>query len=416
MGGWIDQALVSATNLILLLVLARWAGASDVGYYSIGFSVIMMAISVQDSLVTRPYSVQMLNFPYRPEEHSGGALVLASGIGLVIAAVGLATTAIIAIADRSEDAISISLVLGFALPFLLIREFIRRYSFAHLQTWHAVGVDAATLGLLGLAVAVLVLNEAMAASTAVAALGGACAISAGIWIVLRRNLFKFSGNPIAETCRQSLVFGKWLLASQMAIQAQGYSTHWIIFAFAGSATTGVYAGCLSIVALSNPLLFGYLNLLTPRFVRAYDEGGSEALRKHAISSAKFLGGLIGLFAVGVIVSGDWLIASLFPGEAFEAGFTLLAPLALAAVAGAIGAPAAVALTAAERGRPVAMLSTLSLFLGSLLVLALMARWGLEAAVFGVLLSETLASVARWIALGQLLPGKSAGVPSIATQA
>ena len=63
LASWIDQAIVSATNFLIVVALARWAGVADLGYYAIAFTILTMAVSAQDSLVTKPYAVQLFKPP-----------------------------------------------------------------------------------------------------------------------------------------------------------------------------------------------------------------------------------------------------------------------------------------------------------------------------------------------------------------
>ena len=55
LAGWLDQIIVSAASFVVLLILARSTGVANVGYYAVGLSILALAITVQDSLVTRPY-------------------------------------------------------------------------------------------------------------------------------------------------------------------------------------------------------------------------------------------------------------------------------------------------------------------------------------------------------------------------
>jgi O-antigen/teichoic acid export membrane protein len=182
--------------------------------------------------------------------------------------------------------------------------------------------------------------------------------------------------------------------------------HWITMLAAGAVATGLYSACLSIVALANPFLFGYFNILTPRFVRVFKEGGAAALRRRAVADVVLLGAGMGLFTLAIWVFGSTIMNVLFPGEDYRGATGLLTVLALSCAAGALGGPAVVALSVAERGRPIAILSVAICVLTSILVFILMSRWGLDVAVYGILAGECLGSLARWMLFLWLVPTES----------
>src|SRR4051794_35506172 len=83
--GWADQAAVSATNFLTLIMLGRFAGASELGAYAVGSSVLALLLAAQESLVTRPYSIQLHRPPGTPAKHAFSALVLS----VLLAALGV---------------------------------------------------------------------------------------------------------------------------------------------------------------------------------------------------------------------------------------------------------------------------------------------------------------------------------------
>src|SRR4051794_19160928 len=57
--GWADQAAVSAASFLALIMIGRWTEPSQLGTYAIGTSILALLLATQDSLITRPYSVQL---------------------------------------------------------------------------------------------------------------------------------------------------------------------------------------------------------------------------------------------------------------------------------------------------------------------------------------------------------------------
>jgi hypothetical protein len=65
-------------------------------------------------------------------------------------------------------------------------------------------------------------------------------------------------------------------------------TYWLLALVDGTTATGVYAACISVVSLANPLNMGLSNILTPRAVLALKEGGGARLRRQAIQDSLLL--------------------------------------------------------------------------------------------------------------------------------
>ena len=90
-----------------------------------------------------------------------------------------------------------------------------------------------------------------------------------------------------------------------------------------------------------------------------------------------------------------LMVLLFARQNYGEHAVLLGILALAAAIAAMGAPATIALSAVERGRSIAALSFGTCALGSIAVWVFLSRWGLQGAACGILVTETLGTMARW---------------------
>jgi O-antigen/teichoic acid export membrane protein len=396
--GWIDQILVSATNFLLLLALARWSGIADVGYFAIAASVIAFALAIQDSLATRPYTILLLKLTLDPKQRAMGTLNSSVLISAVCGAGGVVAGSSLYYVQGSPIGAQVAFVLGLAVPAALLREFARRHSFAHLRAWLAVAIDMASLLLASTCIVSLGLTGYISATSAIAALGLANLVAFGAWLGFRQQDFAGGAGKLMATLRENVALGKWFLVGQLAGQARGYATHWITFAIGGAASTGLYSGCLSIVSLSNPFLFGYFNTLTPQFVRVLREGGPQALRRQAMLATLLIAIVMTVFTWIILTFGTTIVQIVLPGDSFRDGAKVLAVLALANFAGAVGGPAGVALMVAEKGRILAYTSTWAFVLGSVIVWNLMVGWGLEVAAYGVLLIELVVSVARWVIL------------------
>ena len=395
MASWAGQGLVSAANFVVLIVLARFAGAAELGYYAVAFSVLVIAIVTQDSLVTKPYAIQLFKPPGEPATHAYGALVFGFLISIAIALCLAAAGAVMHQLGSDAKLANLFLILAVVTPLALTRDFARRFSFAHMRMQQGFALDAAASAMLMILIALLAWRGMLNAGTALAAIGAAGAFSALGWFWFSHGYFTKNPGTTRQTARQSWSFGKWLLSSQIALQVQGYAAHWLTLLVAGATATGLYSACLSIVGLANPFLFGLFNMLTPKFVRVLKDEGEAGLRRAAFRDSLLIGVIMGGFALVLMASGSLIMRMLFPGEGFEGGTGVLSILALSSAVSALGAPATIALSVAERGRMIAGLSVGICIVGSLAVWLLLLQWGLTGAAIGILITELLGTMARW---------------------
>ena len=122
-----DQAAVSGTNFLTVVLVGRACGQEELGYYSLGVTILVLLVSVQESLVTAPYTVFRERLRgWRRNEYAGRVLVQ-QGVLALLAAVGLAAmVGLSGVVHRD-----MTLIVAAVVPLVLLRDFCRRLGFAH---------------------------------------------------------------------------------------------------------------------------------------------------------------------------------------------------------------------------------------------------------------------------------------------
>jgi O-antigen/teichoic acid export membrane protein len=398
-----DQIAVSAASFITLVMVARWGSAKEVGIYAVGGSVLALLLAIQESLITRPYTIQLFQPLGTPAEHAGGSLILsllmATGVALALAAAGAGFAGF----GAPQPFAILSSVLAGVAPLVLLREFVRRFMFAHLRMIQAALLDWGVAALSVLTMLFLGWGGLLSANSAFVAIGAACAIGAAVWLTYTRKSFAYRSSQTAAVMKQSWGLGKWFFLGQLAVQSQSYMTHWLSLLIAGVSVTGVYAACMSIIAFSNPVHFSFINALTPKFVRALRQGGADGLRRQTIQATMLIAGAMALFCFAVFLAGAPVMHLLYPGPEYAGYGHTLSVLALSVFTASVGTPASIALASAERGRVVACVMVTTALLNVVLVWWLMTEWGLAGAAYGILLAEAFGTAMRWLAFLTLMP-------------
>jgi O-antigen/teichoic acid export membrane protein len=406
----LDQAVVSGTSFLTTVLVGRFAGQTQLGVYSLGFTVLVLIVCVQDSLIAAPYTVfgNQLEGPARAE-YAGTVLVhhwllsLAALLGLAMAG-----SALLAGSDFSLLG-AVLLVLSGAVPFVLMREFRRRLAFAHLHVGSALALDSCVTVLqLGL-LAALALSGALTAVTGHAAVGLACALVGGVALIAARKSFVIRRSRVVDGMRRGWNFGRWIVLGQLVGVAHGFVLYWLAAMLEGVAAAGVIAACMTVVTLSNPFVLGVSNLLGPHAAQAYATGGCQQVRRVVARATLWLGAVMASFTGAVFLAGPAILRLLYGRDYSGYGLTV-SLLALATLAGSLGIAFDHGLRVLERP-DLAFRVGLMGFTVTLVSAALLTFWwGTAGAAGGYLLGSTTGTAARAIAFRALLARANGGGP------
>jgi O-antigen/teichoic acid export membrane protein len=398
----LDQVVVSGTSFLALVMIGRATSAGELGVYALSISLLIWLLTSQEALITIPYTVQQHRPQGTPTEHAGDSLTL-SGLLSALATVMLGASALgMSALHAPPEMVGMTWALAAVAPFALLREFGRRFAFAQLRAGTALMLDVAAaatqLGVLGL----LAWTDRLSASTALAAIAVGGGLAGTAWLFLARGNFAVRGDQLPKTMRQSWSLGKWLLATQLMVMMQVQINYWLLAWIADTTATGVYAACMSVASLANPMLLGSANILNARAALALKEG-SARLRREAIRDSLLLGMAMIVFCASILFAGNDLMHLLYPGQAYaDHGHTVMV-LALAPLAVALGLPAWSGLTSIGRSREVFFTGSLGVVLTAVLAWFLVAGSGLQGAAYAFLGGTVARSAARWLVFLALAP-------------
>ncbi len=114
--------------------------------------------------------------------------------------------------------------------------------------------------------------ELLTAKTTFLTMGVSCLIASIGWLAGSRSAFIFKTLHASELLPRHWNFGKWLLGGQVVGVFAQWASYWLLAFIASTVETGIFAACMSIVMLSNPLILGMGNILDPRLARAFSDG------------------------------------------------------------------------------------------------------------------------------------------------
>lgn len=407
----IDQSVVSGTRFLTSILIGRVCGREELGIYALVFTLFLVFICVQESMVTTPYVVFMNRLKGRRRRtFAGSVLSLCFVVGFASMLIVFGGTLMLWTTLGPTQWMPTSLMMAAMLPFILLWHLARSFSIAHLQLGRTLLLDIMTSALqIGL-IACLIWNEAFSSSAGYLAIGAGCAVTGIAWLLVFWKKFRIRQDQLLADWRRSYSFGRWVLAGQVMGTIQGYLPIWVLAVALGTAATGVFSACESIVLISNPVILAIANLYGATTARAFAQGGYLAVRQNVRKALWYCSAAMLLLCLLAFGLGDMLVTLLYGGE-FSGNGLMIGTISLAAPFWAVGAILGVALRSVDRPKfdfQASLLGAVVTLLGS----ALTVSFGgvMAVAISLVLGSATLTLYLAW-AFYRRVPAESGAITS-----
>lgn len=402
----IDQAVVSGTNFLTTVMVGRMCGLDELGIYSLGFGIVVLITNVQESLISVPYTIYGNRLQPESRAEYAGSILVHYGMLSALAMLCLVLFSVVLTKGVGPAGLApVIWLLAGIIPFTLLREFGRRFAFAHLHMATALLLDIAVAMMQIGGLVWLAANGDLTSVTTYAVVGLACAAAGLPWLVLARAKIVLRWEQVTRELRRSLSFGKWVFASQITGTVHAYLLYWLLALLLDTTTTGAFAACWTVVMIANPFLLGISNVLSARAARAFAEGGRAEVRRVIYKTTLVLGSAMAAFCWLVFLFGGEMMRLLYGRE--YAGYEhTISVLAIAMLVSAL-------LIAVDHGlkvmeRPNMNFKASLMGLGVTLMAApyLVVQWNVLGAACGFLVGALVALAVRWMAFLRLVGGIS----------
>lgn len=341
----LDQAVVSGTNFATSVLLARWSSREELGIYYLALSVIYFARGVQEQLVSAPYMIYCgRKGADELPSYAGSALVhQAVLLVAIVSTLGIALLS----GWLSPGAAQALWLLLAAAPLLLMREFARQMSFAHLELVRATALDVCATLLQFALLAGFVLTGQLTVGATLAAIGISSGLATIGWLATsRQRMIARAASALADWWH-NWTFARWALASQLLASTTPYVMPWVVALSHGDAETGLLGASSTLVGLSNTFLNGLCNFLSPQAAQAYARRGIVGLRSVLLKTALLFGVTLGGLALLAFAFGEMLLVMVY-GPQFGGAGAIVSVLSLSVLANSFGVTAGNGLWAMER--------------------------------------------------------------------
>lgn len=398
--GLSDQLLISGAAFATSVLIGRSSTKEELGLYALGLTIMFFVSDFQTAFISTPYAV------YSPRlqgdshrQFTGSTLLHQLTYSVLVLLVMVICMTVLSFASGPKGFAEVSRSLILVITFVMLKEFIRQLCFASLKAKTVFVLDSFAVLLQIGGLSLLAWHGALSAHRAFLVVGIACGLTSAVWLVLNRAIFVFSLTRAWSEFRHNWIFAKWLAAGNLLWSAAFSLLPWCIAVFQGVEANGVWAVCMGVIGLGNIVLAGTQNLLGPRILHAFAQGGTPAMRRFVLKAAALLVLLTLSFLVFIMIFGDMLIVLLY-GQKYSGNSFILSIIALSLVVGSATFPFSRGLFAMERADVdfkinIAVVATLGLNV------YLVRTFGLVGAAYGLLATHSLSTVLRAIVFNRL---------------
>jgi O-antigen/teichoic acid export membrane protein len=396
-----DQAVASATNFLTGVIIARACSKEELGLYMLGFSLILSMSDFQTSLITTPYMVYAPRLRERAHALYTGSTLIHQLAFCAIAMLGVASGAVVVdrgIGPRGLGPVLWALVLTVAL--ILLREHARRVSFARLRLKTAFVFDTCIgIGQIG-GLLILARFHLLSASHAYWVIGLVCGIAVAGWLWSDRECYEPRISESVADLKRNWVLGRYVFASGLAWAVSVNLYPWLLTAYHSVASAGIWAACLGVVSVGNPVLLGIQNIIGPKIAHEYAAKGPRALNRLVLKMTAVTAIPMALLCIVMFIWGGTLLNHLY-GPAYAGNGLIVSLLSLNVLVTAVAFSLSRVLFAIDKARVDFLVNFTALFVMATFGLWLVRAFGPLGAALGLLGANLSTSVVRAVAVLRL---------------
>lgn len=396
----LDQAIFSGSNFVISILLARWLSAEQYGMYAVAFAVFMFLVTFDQALLLEPMLVFGSSI-YRDclRGYMKTLLLLHLGVSLVMV-FGLCTAAAIVYKLGPGNGLPGALVgVALAAPTVLLLWLAKRTFYLKLSPAPSAGgaLLYCTLTMGGLAL--VNKHGHLSPLTAFLLMGlGGLGASMVLLAYLGLRLSSTQKAPsLSDAWGRHWRYGRWALGANAMMWIPINAFYPLLSRFSGMVQAGELKALMNFAAPMLQACAALHTLILPYAARLLQERGSAGvslvLRRMT------------LLCVSCAVP-YWIVLLLFQRPVFRMLYSgryteiayLLPVVALASVAGSAFFGPSIVLRSMESPGLIFAAVSVSSCVSVAIGIPLTRAWGLEGAVWSIVLSETLAFVAAVVLL------------------
>jgi len=393
-----DQALMSGSNFVLSILLARWLPAEQYGAYALAFSIFFFVSAVHQALVLEPMSVLgTAEFSSRLREYGGAMLWFQAAFSILLALAFAAAAGFThAIGLASFSAALVGLAIG--APGILLFWLARMTCYVNFAPATAACGSAIYSVSLFSGAALLLYTGRLSVVSVFMLMGAAACVTSVVVFAKFRPAFGRGRALLGEAAGSHWRYGRWALGSSLVIWVPGNIFYSIVSAVLGLGSAGAFRALMNLAYPVTHSANALSLLVQPRLSStAAQSGGKSTIRGVAAIGGIYAAGA--LFWLGVVAFGGGRVWHLLYRDHFENASTLAVWILVGVVFQVAAYAPAVGLRALQA--PALVFAAYSIAAVACLAVGIPAteRWGLTGAVVswsGALVLSFIATLVLWL--------------------
>jgi O-antigen/teichoic acid export membrane protein len=393
--GFVDQALISASNFSVMVLLARQLGPQDFGVFVLEYTALLFAASIQTAVITGPHNV--LGAVRADSAYAQFTTSLAIGQGILSVTV-IAVTMVAGLALQYSDS-TVSgdvLILGPVIAAWQMQEFIRRVLYTQSDYLGAFSNDLAAYGGQILLLFTVSQSSNLSIRSALFTIG----LSSGVGVLLglsqlRPNILWYvDSGHLREDLIETWAYSRWLIGSSLSYWLSGQLYFLLAAGFVGAQGLGTLRALQNLLAPTHILLRTVDSALPSATARAFNATGLEGvvrlLRRTAVPGAAGMA----VYCLSVAVCSMQLTKHVI-GPQYQDYYWIIPFYSLVYFLEYLSVVAAVVLKGVGDTRSIMWSTTLSAAISLSAGVALVAWYGMAGVVAGLLIHGITVNVVLW---------------------
>jgi O-antigen/teichoic acid export membrane protein len=390
----IDQGVISLSNFLATIILARNIDPTQLGVYGVGFVTLRLIRSIQEGLIIQPMNVFGAGMEEDEFKHYATSTSLFQ-IGLALVSASVVALCGWVLTEMGNDTAGPTLF-ALWLPFLWwqMQEYLRRMLYTRGFVFKAV-INSVIANGVRLAIMIYLVDQGTLSGVSgleAIAWGAFVALFPSFWFT--RQFWSRELENLKVTWRRNWDFGQWLLGSTL--------TNWVAVEFypiltAGLisfAAAGAYRALQNLVAPIHLLLRAVDTFLTPRAANLYGKNGQAALSRTLRSVYLALGlPILGILILAMLFSEEILF--LIYGDAYleySKGVVLMALFYALMFA---YWPLQSIFKAAQLSRPIFIANVLAIISMFTVGIWAIVNWGVYGTILGQVVNALVINLVLW---------------------
>lgn len=304
-GYWaaVDQGLISLTNFLAAIILARNVIPQEFGIYAVGFLMTRFVRAIQDGLIVQPLNALGAVLENQRFREYATNTALLQIILAVSSAIGSASLGWLLTALGNDVAGPTAFSLWFLLLTWQLQEFIRRVFYTRSDVYKAV-INTTLASVVRLGVLWWMGSQVVLSGKAgldAIGWGAVAATILGIWQA--SSYWAWKNIQLWTTFKRNWKFGGWIIGSSLANWVASELYPLLAAGLISFAAAGAYRALQNLVAPVHVILRATDTFFTPRASKVYHQSGFIGLGR--ILKIIYL-------VSGIPILGLLVLASLFP--------------------------------------------------------------------------------------------------------